>query len=87
MFIQCGNEVNTEEKYVLEQNLNYLTSLSQEEIADLHKTAMVASLKFENKNKSGLGLIEIIKAAVKGVQYTFEPIGADRFIYAINVTF
>ncbi len=87
MFIQCGNEVNTEEKYVLEQNLNYLTSLSQEEIADLHKTAMVASLKFENKNKSGLGLIEIIKAAVKGVQYTFEPIGADRFIYAVNVTF
>lgn len=87
LYIQCGNEVSEDEKKVLEQNLNYLTSLSENEITELHKSAMKASINFENKYKSGLGLIEIIKAAKKGVVYSFEPRENNRFLYAISVMF
>lgn len=87
MYIQCGNEVTEDEKKVLEQNLNYLTSLTTQEIAELHKNAIRASIKFENKYKSGLGLIEIIKAAKKGVLYNFEPRENGKYLYAISVKF
>lgn len=86
-FIQCVNSISHEDQKLVDTNLRYLTSLNEDELADLHKTAMKASLKFENKYKSGLGLIEVVKAAKLGVNFTFEPINAETFLFAIKVSF
>lgn len=86
-FIQCGNTISTSDKEFIDKNLNYLTSLNETELGELHKNAMKASLKFENKYKSGLGLIEVVKAAKYGVNFTFEPQGAETFLFAIKVSF
>jgi hypothetical protein len=86
IYIQCGNIVNHQEKVLLEAKLDFLSSLSKEELKDFHRQAMKASLKFENKSKSGLGLIEIAKASVKPLEYIFEPLSNNNYFYAIHVT-
>lgn len=86
-FIQCVNSIGIEDQKLIDTNLRYLTSLNEAELAELHKTAMKASLKFENKYKSGLGLIEVVKAAKFGVNFTFEPTNAETFLFAIKVSF
>jgi hypothetical protein len=87
VYLQCGNVLNSTDKQMVGDNLDYLTTLNKEELGDLHKAAMKASLKFENKNKSGLGLIEVVKAAKFGVQHSFEPIDAESFLFNIKVSF
>ncbi len=87
VYLQCGNVLGNVDKQMVADNLDYLTTLSKEELADLHKAAMKASLKFENKNKSGLGLIEVVKAARLGVKHSFEPIDAESFLFTIKVSF
>jgi hypothetical protein len=86
IYIQCGNIVSHQEKVLLEAKLDFLSSLSKEELKDFHRQAMKASLKFENKSKSGLGLIEIAKASVKPLEYIFEPLKDNYYFYAIHVT-
>jgi hypothetical protein len=49
--------------------------------------AMKASLKFENKNKSGLGLIEVVKASNGEFEYTFEALPDNRYLFGFHVTF
>ncbi len=87
VFIECGNEINEREMHFLKEKLSYLTSLSTSELVSLHKTAMKASIKFENKYKSGLGLIEVVKGAEKGVVYSFEKLDTDKFLFAIKISF
>ncbi|MFY7708078.1 MAG: SiaB family protein kinase [Flavobacteriales bacterium] len=87
VYLQCGNVLSNGDKQMVADNLEYLTTLNKEELGDLHKAAMKASLKFENKNKSGLGLIEVVKAAQIGVQLSFEPIDAESFLFTIKVSF
>lgn len=87
VFIECGNEVSEKEMHFLNEKLKYLVSLTTSELADLHKTAMKASIKFENKLKSGLGLIEVIKGAEKGVHYSFDKLENEKFLFAIKISF
>lgn len=87
VYLQCGNLISAEDMEFIGTNLDYLTSLNDQELAELHKNAMKASLKFENKFKSGLGLIEIVKAAKVGVNYTFKPMNAETFLFALKVSF
>lgn len=87
VYLQCGNVLSQPDKQMVADNLGYLTTLNKSELGDLHKTAMKASLKFENKNKSGLGLIEVVKASSIGVNYSFEPISAESFLFTIKVSF
>ncbi len=87
VYLQCGNILSAADKHMVADNLDYLTTLNKDELAELHKAAMKASLKFENKNKSGLGLIEVVKAARLGVKHSFEPIDAESFLFTIKVSF
>lgn len=85
LFILAGNEVNISEKLFLEEKLEYLTSLDDDELRELHKHAMRASLRFENKTRSGLGLIEVVKASTSKLEYEFFESGHNKFLFVINV--
>jgi len=85
-YIQCGNLVSHQEKVLLETKLDFLSGLSKDDLRDFHRQAMKASIKFENKTRSGLGLIEIAKASSKPLEYIFEPLENNQFFYAIHVT-
>jgi hypothetical protein len=86
LFIQAGNPVSLESKICLEEKLGYLTELNKEELKELHKTALRASLKFESKIKSGLGLIEVAKLSIGKLDYGFEPIDRENYFFVIRAT-
>jgi hypothetical protein len=87
IFIQVGNIVSAKERDFLLDKLAYLSMLDQEDLKELHMAAMKASLKFENKNKSGLGLIEVVKASNGKFEYTFEALPDERYLFGFHVTF
>jgi len=86
LFILAGNLVSVSEKIVLEEKLEYLSSLDNEELRELHKNTMRATLRFENKNNSGLGLIEVAKASTEALKYQFFPFGYNQFLFALEVS-
>jgi hypothetical protein len=87
VFIQVGNIVSAKERDFLLDKLAYLSMLDQPDLKELHRAAMKASLKFENKNKSGLGLIEVIQASNGAFEYNFNQLESDKFLFGFHVTF
>jgi Family of unknown function (DUF6272) len=85
LIIQCGNMINHHMKGFIDEKLSYLNSLDKNGLAELHKSALKASLKFESKNRSGLGLIEIAKASCEKIHYTFQPFGENKYFFAVQV--
>lgn len=85
LFILVGNEVSISEKLFLEEKLDYLTSLDDEELKELHRNAMKASLRFENKSRSGLGLIEVMKVSSSKLEYEFFESGYNKYLFVMNV--
>ncbi|HEY8404019.1 MAG TPA: SiaB family protein kinase [Flavobacteriales bacterium] len=83
--VYAGNVIGLSEKIILEQKLSYLRSLEHEELSELHKRTMRATLMFENKYNSGLGLIEIAKAASEPLSFDFFALDRDRYLFAMAV--
>lgn len=83
--ILAGNIVPVAEKIFLEEKLDYLLSLDQEGLKELHKSTLRASIRFENKANSGLGLIEVAQASSQALQYRFFPHGEDQYLFALQV--
>lgn len=86
LFIQAGNPVSLSNKVCLEEKLDYLCSLNTEDLKELHKTALRATLKFESKTRSGLGLIEVARLSESRIQYGFEPIDSENYFFVIRAT-
>lgn len=84
--LTCANSVNIKEKALLEEKLEYLTSLDDFELNELHRSTLRATLRFENKLNSGLGLIEIAKASKNSLNYEFIPYSRDQFLFAFQVS-
>jgi hypothetical protein len=84
--LQAGNVVDDEEKDFLTEKLTYLRGLSREELLELHKAALKASLKFENKTKSGLGLIEIARASSSPIIFDFHPFDRGHHLFVLHVS-
>ncbi len=84
--ILAGNIVTDAERLVLEEKLEYLVSLDHEELRELHRSTLRATLRFENKVNSGLGLIEVARAGTDLLQYRFFPCGDDKYLFALEVT-
>ena len=85
ILLQTGNIVNEEEKDFLNEKLNYLSALSREELNELHRTALRASLKFENKHKSGLGLIEVARASCSPLLFRFRKSEDQHHLFTLQV--
>ncbi|MEN9347190.1 MAG: hypothetical protein RLZZ77_701 [Bacteroidota bacterium] len=86
LFIQAGNPISLSNKVCLEEKLEYLCSLKTEELKELHKAALRATLKFESKTRSGLGLIEVARMSESRIQYGFEPIDSENYFFVIKAT-
>jgi len=80
--VYAGNVIGLSEKIILEEKLSYLSALEPEDLIELHRKTMRASLHFENKNKSGLGLIEIVKAATEPITYHFYSLDSLPFLFS-----
>ncbi|MFM9986890.1 MAG: SiaB family protein kinase [Flavobacteriales bacterium] len=87
LFVSSGNIVSISEKVLLEEKLKYLLSLEEEELAALHRTTIHASLRFENKERTGLGLIEVVKGSSNNVQFQFYPIAHNQFLFVLCMKF
>lgn len=84
--ILAGNIVTNAERLVLEEKLEYLVSLDHNELRELHRSTLRATLRFENKLNSGLGLIEVARAGTDLMQYRFFPCGDELYLFALEVT-
>ncbi|MFN0031554.1 MAG: SiaB family protein kinase [Flavobacteriales bacterium] len=87
LYVYAGNVVSYQQKESLEQRMDYLLSLEQEELAELHRYTMKASLRFENKDRTGLGLIEVVRSSHDNVQYQIYPLSSDKYLFALGIKF
>jgi hypothetical protein len=71
---------------LLEEKLDYLLSLDEYELKELHKSTLRATLRFENKSNAGLGLIEVAQASGNSMQYEFIPYSRENYLFAIQVS-
>jgi hypothetical protein len=83
--VLAGNIVSGAARAFLEDKLTFLSRLNAAELKNLHLMAIKASLKFENKTKSGLGLIEVAMACQGRIQYRFEERGPDQHFFGLDV--
>jgi anti-sigma regulatory factor (Ser/Thr protein kinase) len=84
LFLQCANIINSSERTFLTEKLQFLQILDKEELKAMHKTAIKASLRFENKQKSGLGLIEIARACSEPIAFKFDRWSDDQYLFALH---
>lgn len=87
LFVSSGNIVSLSEKVLLEEKLTYLLSLEEEELSELHRTTIRASLRFENKDRTGLGLIEVVKGSSNNIQFQFYPLPQNQFLFVLCMKF
>jgi hypothetical protein len=87
LYVSSGNIVSISEKVLLEEKLKYLLSLEEEELAELHRTTIRASLRFESKDRTGLGLIEVVKGSSNNVQYQFYPMAHNQYLFVLCMKF
>jgi anti-sigma regulatory factor (Ser/Thr protein kinase) len=85
LILTAGNIVNISEKIVLEEKLDFLVTLDEYELKELHKSTLRATLRFENKHNSGLGLIEVAQASGNSLMYDFIPYSPENYLFAIQV--
>jgi len=85
ILLQAGNVITEEEKNFLQEKLEYLRDLDHDDLRELHKAALRASLKFENKNKSGLGLIEVARASSAPLVFQFKSLSSHNHLFALQV--
>jgi hypothetical protein len=84
--ILAGNVVSEQEKQMLSDKLDYLLSLDEDELRELHRNTLVATLRFESKSNSGLGLIEVAQATNHSLKYKFFPHGDNQYLFVLQAT-
>ncbi len=86
MTIFAGNIVTISEKILLEEKLDYLSSLDASELKELHRNTLKSTLRFENKSNSGLGLIEVAQACTDRLIYRFLPFQKDQYLFVLQAS-
>ncbi len=86
MDIFAGNIVSISEKILLEEKLEYLTSLDTIELKELHRSTLKSSLRFENKSNSGLGLIEVAQACAEKLVFRFYPYEKEQYLFVLQAS-
>lgn len=81
-----GNSLGTNEGSILEKKLDELSNLNQEEINLLHRERMKQSIYLEDKNSSGLGLMQILKASRGKFKYDFSSINQKSTFFSMIVS-
>jgi len=86
IFIIAGNTIDKNEKILLNEKLDQLSQLSETALAELHTEIMLKSVMDEEKHRSGLGLIEVLRSSSQGVKYGFYPTETEQELFSMLIT-
>jgi len=84
-YIVCAENIITQEdKVKIDALMKFIQNASEDEIKQRYKEQRKQNRNSEEKG-SGLGFLEIAKKT-SHIQYNFDPIEQERFIFKISVT-
>lgn len=83
--IETGNLISTESAKSLKSKLDYILSLDDEGLKQLHSARFVESLSLSDKSRAGLGLIQVARAAVSKMNYSFIELDKDATFFSLTV--
>jgi hypothetical protein len=70
----------------LNEKLDQLSQLSETALAELHSEIMLNSVQDDEKNRSGLGLIEVLRSSSQAVRYGFYPTEEEQELFSLLIT-
>lgn len=85
VFIMAANFVDKSEVDDLQSHLDYLLSLSNEELKEIHREKIRHSIELEDKSRSGLGLIEIARASSEPMHYQLDEVDQNWNFFSLYV--
>jgi len=86
IFILAANVIAHGQRPDLESRLEYLVSLSQDNLETIHKERIMRSVDLLDKSKSGLGLIEIAKTSSQKLEYQFDVLDEGTTFFSLHVS-
>ncbi len=86
IFIIAGNTIDKQEKNALNEKLDQLTQLSEQALSELHQQIMMRSIHDDEKQRSGLGLIEVLRSSSRKVDYGFYPTPTEDELFSMLIT-
>ena len=85
--VSTSNLTNAQNKENISKNIDFLNSLNEEELRKHYREAMrKVRNKDENKNSSGLGLIEIARLTKANIEYEFSEYKRNANLFHFNIT-
>ena len=85
-FIQTGNLVTDSSAEVLKGKIDHLNTLDKKELRQYYKERLKAENTNPESKGAGLGLIEIARRAVLGIEYDVTPYGEGLSYFTMYVT-
>lgn len=86
IFILAANVIGHDQQPDLESRLEYLVSLSHDDLRSIHKERIMHSVDLLDKSKSGLGLIEIAKTSSEKLEYQFDELNDKTTFFSLHVS-
>ncbi len=85
MRIQTGNVISNSVIAPLTKRLNEIVGKTPDELKAIHREKFKESIQIENRNSSGLGLIQIAKACNGRFIYDFKDMGKGESFFSFGV--
>jgi hypothetical protein len=86
-FISSGNTIKVSKVENLKRKLDQINNLDRDGLKQLHMQAIKESLKKQESNNAGLGLISIARKSAKKLDYQFFPVDQDNSFFSFQATF
>lgn len=83
--IETGNLISTSTSIELKSKLDYILSLDDNSLKELHSTRFVESLNLSDKSRAGLGLIQVARATASKMHYSFIELDKDATFFSLTV--
>lgn len=83
--ITTGNLIETSRVEEVIQNIDYINSLSKEELSEMYKKQMKEG-RISSKGGAGLGFIDIKRKTGKNLEYHFLPVSGDSTFFLFSST-
>jgi len=86
-YISSGNTIKANKVENLQRKLEQINILDSDGLKQLHMQAIKESLKRQDSNNAGLGLISIARKSGKKLDYQFIPVDTDNSFFSFQATF
>jgi Family of unknown function (DUF6272) len=86
-YISSGNTIKASKVENLQRKLDQINNLDREGLKQLHMQAIKESMKRQESNNAGLGLISIARKSGKKLDYQFVPVDQDNSFFSFQASF